>query len=90
MVTPSGIEDFFRAQRDYIATLPAGTLPDPVAGLGEGFVEDPQGPRAEAVHREQIAPGPSAEPVQRGDSDARESAGGRGADPGQRGHRTTR
>lgn len=29
MATPSGIEDFFRAQRDYLATLPAGTAPDP-------------------------------------------------------------
>ena len=32
VVTPGGIEDFFRAQRDYIAALPAGTPPDP-AGL---------------------------------------------------------
>jgi quercetin dioxygenase-like cupin family protein len=29
VVTPSGIEDFFRAQRNYLATLPAGTPPDP-------------------------------------------------------------
>jgi quercetin dioxygenase-like cupin family protein len=29
VVTPSGIEDFFRAQRDYLAGLPAGTSPDP-------------------------------------------------------------
>lgn len=33
VVTPSGIEDFFRAQREYIATLPTGTPPDP-AELG--------------------------------------------------------
>jgi quercetin dioxygenase-like cupin family protein len=30
VVTPSGIEHFFRAQRDYIATLPTGAPPDPV------------------------------------------------------------
>jgi quercetin dioxygenase-like cupin family protein len=30
VVTPSGIEDFFRAQRDYLASLPAGTYPDPL------------------------------------------------------------
>ncbi len=29
VATPSGIEDFFRAQRDYLAALPAGTAPDP-------------------------------------------------------------
>ena len=29
VVTPSGIEDFFRAQRDYIASLPDGTSPEP-------------------------------------------------------------
>jgi quercetin dioxygenase-like cupin family protein len=29
VVTPSGIEDFFRAQRDYLASLPVGTPPDP-------------------------------------------------------------
>lgn len=29
VVTPSGIEDFFRAQRDYLASLPAGTSADP-------------------------------------------------------------
>ncbi len=28
-MTPSGIEDFFRAQRDYLASLPPGTPPDP-------------------------------------------------------------
>jgi quercetin dioxygenase-like cupin family protein len=31
VVTPSGIEDFFRAQRDYLAGLPAGAAPDPAA-----------------------------------------------------------
>lgn len=31
VATPGGIEDFFRAQRDYIASLPAGTPPDPKA-----------------------------------------------------------
>ena len=29
VVTPSGIEDFFRGQRDYLAALAPGTLPDP-------------------------------------------------------------
>lgn len=32
VVTPSGIEDFFRGQRDYISGLAPGTPPDP-AGL---------------------------------------------------------
>jgi len=46
VATPSGIEDFFRAQRDYIATLPAGTPPDPlglatVSGAGERQVVGP-------------------------------------------------
>lgn len=31
VVTPSGIEDFFRAQRDYRESLPAGSTPDPGA-----------------------------------------------------------
>lgn len=31
VVTPSGIEDFFRAQRDYLASLPAGAAPEPAA-----------------------------------------------------------
>lgn len=31
VVTPSGIEDLFRAQRDYLAGLPAGASPDPAA-----------------------------------------------------------
>lgn len=31
VVTPSGIEDFFRAQRDYRASLPEGASPDPAA-----------------------------------------------------------
>lgn len=31
VVTPAGIEDFFRTQRDYLAGLPAGTRPDPAA-----------------------------------------------------------
>jgi hypothetical protein len=31
VATPSGIEDFIRAQRDCIASLPAGTPPDAVA-----------------------------------------------------------
>ncbi len=30
VVTPSGIEDFFRSQRDYLATLPSDSPPDPV------------------------------------------------------------
>ena len=30
IATPSGIEDFFRAQRDYLSSLPPGTPPDPV------------------------------------------------------------
>lgn len=29
VVTPSGIEDFFRGQRDYLTSVPAGHLPDP-------------------------------------------------------------
>jgi quercetin dioxygenase-like cupin family protein len=29
VVTPAGIEDFFRAQRDYLASLPSGAEPDP-------------------------------------------------------------
>lgn len=31
VVTPSGIEDFFRAQRDYLGSLSPGTAPDPAA-----------------------------------------------------------
>jgi quercetin dioxygenase-like cupin family protein len=31
VVTPSGIEDFFRGQRDYLTTLPPGSPPDPMA-----------------------------------------------------------
>lgn len=31
VVTPAGIEDFFRAQRDYLAGLPEGIAPDPAA-----------------------------------------------------------
>jgi quercetin dioxygenase-like cupin family protein len=31
IVTPAGIEDFFRAQRDYLAALPAGAAADPRA-----------------------------------------------------------
>jgi hypothetical protein len=31
IVTPAGIEDFFRAQRDYLASLPPGAPPDPAA-----------------------------------------------------------
>jgi quercetin dioxygenase-like cupin family protein len=34
VVTPSGIEDLFRAQRDYIASLSPGTSPDPAALAG--------------------------------------------------------
>ena len=30
VVTPSGIEEFFRGQRDYVATLPTGSVPDPI------------------------------------------------------------
>lgn len=33
IVTPAGIEHFFRAQRDYLASLPAGAAPDPSAFL---------------------------------------------------------
>lgn len=29
VVTPSGVESLFRAQRDYLASLPAGASPDP-------------------------------------------------------------
>lgn len=29
VVTPAGIEAYFRAQRDYLTSLPAGTAPDP-------------------------------------------------------------
>lgn len=29
IVTPAGIEDFFRAQRDYLQPLPEGRAPDP-------------------------------------------------------------
>lgn len=29
VVTPGGIEDFFRAQRDYLQSLPGGQPPDP-------------------------------------------------------------
>jgi quercetin dioxygenase-like cupin family protein len=31
VVTPAGIETFFRAQRDYLASLPPGMAPDPAA-----------------------------------------------------------
>ena len=31
IVTPAGIEDFFRAQRDYLASLPQGGVLDPAA-----------------------------------------------------------
>lgn len=31
IVTPAGIEGFFRAQRDYLASLPPGAPPDPAA-----------------------------------------------------------
>jgi quercetin dioxygenase-like cupin family protein len=31
IVTPAGIEAFFRAQRDYLASLPSGIAPDPQA-----------------------------------------------------------
>ncbi len=31
VVTPSGIEDFFRAQQDYLQALPARAEPDPAA-----------------------------------------------------------
>jgi quercetin dioxygenase-like cupin family protein len=31
VVTPGGIEDFFRAQRDYLASVPKGALADPAA-----------------------------------------------------------
>jgi quercetin dioxygenase-like cupin family protein len=30
VVTPGGIEDFFRGQRDYLATLAPGSAPDPL------------------------------------------------------------
>jgi hypothetical protein len=29
VVTPAGIEEFFRAQRDFLASVPPGTRPDP-------------------------------------------------------------
>ncbi len=29
IVTPAGIEDFFRAQRDYLASLPTDAAPEP-------------------------------------------------------------
>ena len=29
IITPAGIEDFFRAQRDYLQSLPLGQAPDP-------------------------------------------------------------
>ena len=46
VVTPSGIEDFFRAQRDYLASLRPGTPPDParlgsVAGAGSRRIVGP-------------------------------------------------
>ena len=46
VVTPSGIEDFFRGQRDYLATLPSGSAPDPgavaaVAGAEQRRVVSP-------------------------------------------------
>lgn len=46
MVTPSGIEDFFRAQGDYLASLEPGASPDPgrlasVAGAGTRRVVGP-------------------------------------------------
>lgn len=37
VVTPAGIEDFFRAQRDYLSSLPTGSPPDPaLLGAVEG------------------------------------------------------
>ena len=30
VITPSGIEDFFRGQCDYLARLPPGSVPDPI------------------------------------------------------------
>lgn len=46
VVTPSGVEDFFRAQRDYLASLPVGSAPDPdalaaVAGAAQRRVVGP-------------------------------------------------
>ena len=46
VVTPSGIKDFFRAQSNYIATLPTGVPPDPIGmaavpGAGERRVLGP-------------------------------------------------
>ncbi len=46
VVTPSGIEDFFRGQRDYLSTLPSGSAPDPgglaaVAGAEQRRVVGP-------------------------------------------------
>jgi uncharacterized cupin superfamily protein len=29
IVTPAGMEEFFRTQQDYLASLPSGTAPDP-------------------------------------------------------------
>jgi len=51
VVTPSGIEDFFRNQRDYLAALPSGSHPDPdalsavVGAEKRRVVGPPLGPR---------------------------------------------
>ena len=34
VATPSGVEDFFRAQRDHLAALPPGSAPDPTGLAG--------------------------------------------------------
>jgi quercetin dioxygenase-like cupin family protein len=46
VITPSGIEDFFRGQRDYLAALPSGSPPDP-----RGFAAVPGG-----EHRPVVGP----------------------------------
>ncbi len=44
VVTPSGIEDFFRGQRDYLASLAPGAAPDPA-----GFANVPGAELREVV-----------------------------------------
>ena len=43
VVTPAGIESFFRAQRDYLASLPAGVAPDPPGAESRPVVGPPLG-----------------------------------------------
>jgi quercetin dioxygenase-like cupin family protein len=44
VITPSGIEDFFRGQRDYLASLAPGSPPDPI-----GFAAVPGAEQRPAV-----------------------------------------